>query len=456
MSEKHPIDELFRSGLDEQGATYSDAHWQAMEQMLEGKKRGFFAVYRVYLISALLLLLLGLGYWLIPGEQSGVVTPKPLTQQTDLKENTLQEESRGSTTEAISDTDQEEVTLTDVSAEELQLSLNSTAPTVAAAGVSSIDGVLPVAAQSEQERGHGQEQEQEQENVVIVDDEREVTRRAFNRMSLSSRTIDGFNVLDFLKIPLRANEQLAQPMEFKARKLAWYISPYGRFDNYNRDISGLSDASQKLNEKTMNSWNYGVHVGIGKGDWIFRSGLEYTGLREQTNYETVIDNWSYDSTLVIKKSSYTETPRGTRVAILGYDIDSTLSQERFVDCPDCEVQFNYLTIPVNAQYNLGLGRHSIFAEAGIRYSFLLSASGKYSTNPEQGVSSSMIDLSTTDVLERSLLSAQVGLGYKYHLNHRLALTGALQMSTALGSMFSNYDHAVRLNGMRVGLEWRVR
>ncbi len=452
MSEKHPIDELFRSGLDEQGATYSDAHWQAMEQMLEGKKRGFFAIYRVYLISALLLLLLGLGYWLIPGEQSGVDTPKPLTQQIDLKGNTLQEEPQGSTTEAISDTDQEEVTLTDVSAEELQLSLNSTAPTVAAAGVISIDGVLPVAAQSEQERGHGHGQE----NVVIVNDEREVTRRAFNRMSLSSRTIDGFNVLDFLKIPLRANELLAQPMEFKARKLTCYISPYARFDNHNRDISGLSDASLKLKEKTMNSWNYGVHVGIGKGDWIFRSGLEYTGLREQTNYETVIDNWSYDSTLVIRKPDYTETPRGTRVALLGYDIDSTLSQERSVDCPDCEVKFEYLTIPVKAQYNVGFGRHSVFAEAGIRYSFLLSASGQYSISTDGTESNARIDLSSTDLLERSMLSAQVGLGYKYHLDHRLALTGALQMSTALGSMFSNYDHTVRLNGMRVGLEWRVR
>jgi len=33
MSDKHPIDDLFKSGLDEQGATYSDVQWQAMEEM---------------------------------------------------------------------------------------------------------------------------------------------------------------------------------------------------------------------------------------------------------------------------------------------------------------------------------------------------------------------------------------------------------------------------------------
>jgi len=462
MCEKHPIDELFRSGLDEQGATYSDAHWQAMEQMLEGKKRGFFAMYRVYLISALLLLLLGLGYWLIPGEQSGVDTTKPLTQQTDLKEHTLQEEPQGSTTEAISDTDQEEVTLTDVSAEELQLSLNSTAPTVAAAGVSSIDGVLPVAAQSEHERGHEQGNEQEPqsvsgpENVVANEDNLHIVRRTFSQLLLTSRSFGGFDLSEFLKFPLHANEERADPMETKQSKLAWYVSPYARFDIYDRELGQLSPESQKHNESTLNSWNYGVNFGAGTGNWIFSSGLEYSGLREQTNYQTIIDNWSYDSTLVIRKPDYTETPRGTRVALLGYDIDSTSSQERFVDCPDCEVKFDYLTIPVKAQYNVGFGRHSVFAEAGIRYSFLLSASGQYSISADGTESNTRIDLSSTDLLERSILSAQAALGYKYHLNHRLALTGAVQMSSSLGSMFSNYDHTVRLNGMRVGLEWRVR
>ena len=451
MSDKHPIDDLFKSGLDEQGATYSDAHWHAMEQMLEGKKRGFFALYRVYLISALLLLLLGLGYWLIPGEEHGIDKQTQLSEQGELKEIIPQDrEPQASQTEVNPHKDQEEITLTDVPAEEIQLSLNSTAPTVAAAGVSSIDEVLPVAAQQEQGQG------QRKENMVADVDERDVVRRAFIDLFLPSRSFEGFDVSEFLILPIRAKEPIAEPLEFKHRKLAWYVSPYARFDMYDREIGQLTPGSQKLNENTLNSWNYGVNIGAGKGNWIFSSGLEYTTLREQTNYETVIDNWSYDSTLVIRKPDYTETPRGTRVALLGYDIDSTLSQDRFVDCPDCDVKFEYLTIPIKAQYNMDFGRHSVFAEAGLRYSFLLSASGQYNLNTSGAEPNTRIDLSSTELLQRSILSAQAALGYKYHINHRLALTGALQMSTSLGSMFRSYDHTVRLNGMRVGLQWRVR
>src|SRR5690606_40961319 len=79
--------------------------------------------------------------------------------------------------------------------------------------------------------------------------------------------------------------------------------------------------------------------------------------------------------------NFTQRPDGTYAALVQKQIDTTShTVSDTIDCPDCKVQFQYLSLPLALRYEIDRGSWSYFSEAGLTFSFLNKSQGTYSTS----------------------------------------------------------------------------
>jgi len=111
-----------------------------------------------------------------------------------------------------------------------------------------------------------------------------------------------------------------------------------------------------------------------------------------------------------------------KVAI-GYGVVSNrIRFDRTDDCPSCtevaaqsnHFKYNYISIPVNAQYYFQSDRLDIFGIAGINAQLLTKSKGSY-TSPN-GQDYNLINLSNNTA--KSLFGLEIGAGINYNLSYR--------------------------------------
>lgn len=498
------IDDIFKKGLDGKGMEYSDASWAGMEQMLNTKKVGFFARYKLLLGvgSVLLVSSIALVYLNSLESDTKANTPALVTDSKEPNEHTnevqisvydnptkvtdyetskdpayqkswtpsdQQEELAGSAKNEGSPSSSGKSSLVQTTRTKDSFAVNSSFldPTD--------NGFISSAPLTTTMTSDG---ETELSSDPIVSD-------ATDELLSTAAPSDGIELLvkpnfeevisarptELLNIPYEFTPAGAQKLDFlhspMKRKFAVFLSPYAGYVNYRKN-EALPDFASDFGSNfgksvTQNSFNYGLKVGVKRGNWMLTSGLGVVSLREKTYYTELEEEYSYIQSPKISDINYTTTPRGTRVALVTQQtIDSTLSVSTRQVCEGCEVSFDYVSVPLNLQYNLGNNRLRYFAEVGVSASFLTRARGTYATlknaNGHLTVRSSvqLVDLSTSDDVAKMLLYGNAAVGAKFWLTSKWCLWTSYGYGRGLNSMLGSYEQKPTIQNVRVGMEFKLR
>ena len=498
------IDDIFKKGLDGKGMEYSDASWAGMEQMLNTKKVGFFARYKLLLGvgSVLLVSSIALIYLNSLESDTKANTPAIVADSADPNVHTGEVEiSLYDNPTKVTDyktskdpTYQKSWTPSDQQEELAGSAKNEGSPS--SSGKSSLVKTTPIKDSSAVNSSfldptdNGFRYSEPLTATMTSDGETGLSSApsvsdATDELLSTLAPSDGFELLvkpkfqevisarptELLNIPYEFTPAGAQKLDFlhspKKRKFAVFLSPYAGYVNYrkNEALPKLaSDFESNLGKSVMQtSFNYGLNVGVKRGNWMLTSGLGIVSLQEKTYYTESEEEYSYIQSPKISDINYTTTPRGTRVALVTQQtIDSTLSVTTRQVCEGCEVSFDYVSVPLNLQYNLGKRRLRYFAEVGVSASFLTSARGTYATlknaNGHLTVlpSVQLVDLSTSDDIAKMLLYGNAAVGAKFWLTSKWCLWTSYGYGRGLNSMLGSYEQKPTIQNVRVGMEFKLR
>ncbi|HAV25875.1 MAG TPA: hypothetical protein DCX01_06830, partial [Bacteroidetes bacterium] len=308
------IDDIFKKGLDGKGMEYSDASWAAMEGMLGGKKVGFFARYKLLLGlgSVLLISSMGLWYFINQNKANTVNTPSVVAYNeentaiyktphyVDTAKSTDYESSKVlATEESSTPLVNKEVTIVQVRAPRTRKTADiQETGTVkvddskgkssdnTTAGITTLDPMdngfrnyepLTVStAGSTQTNSTDVTSSSEAETLVKPNFQEVILTNGIGMNEFGYEvSANGTDSLDFLKNPTK-------------RKFAFYVSPYAGYVNYTKNTvlpERASDEQDNLGKSnTANAYNYGLNVGVKKGNWMLSSGLTMLSLKEKTYY----------------------------------------------------------------------------------------------------------------------------------------------------------------------------
>lgn len=500
------IDEIFKKGLDGKGMEYSDASWASMEQVLNTKKVGFFGRYKLLLGLGSLLLVSSIAFVCFEKLESNTATNTPtvannsseseayssadeLTKYNDGIKTTDYQQSNDpkyvkNWTPAVSNGDNSGSRIVNEKRSNAVIgSSGREANSINNSAISTLENISIRTAQPIRDVSVPSKISEES-GVVIISDKTEES------LPLSVVTINTSPTLkqetlikkDFAPVVTTLSKSLSSidyklgtksldKMDFlpnpNKKKARLYLSPYAGYVNYEKSVVlpvSLRDENNNLgNSETQSSWNYGINVGLKKGNWMLSTGLGVLSLREKTNYITQKEAYTYTTAPRIVNGEYTTTPRGTRVALVSQTtIDSTLVSTTSNACNDCNVSFNYVSVPLSLQYNFGKSRLRYFAEAGVTASFLQNAKGDYalpevitidSVSQSNGV---IVDLTKSEDVSKMLLQANAAVGVKFWLTPRWNLWTSYGYGMGLNSMLSTYEQKPTLQNLRVGVEFKLR
>lgn len=169
-----------------------------------------------------------------------------------------------------------------------------------------------------------------------------------------------------------------------------------------------------------------LQLSVRKNHVVITTGIQQLPLRIYTRYPMVSGTTTYDTSRVMVNKNYTQTPRGTRVALLSQRVDSTTTVQTNTECRDCQVKINYLNVPVLMGYSVGRNRLKVQLNAGIQLNLLSTSSGLYALNDatvqlDGKTVLKKADLASEDVLRKVNVSTGYGLGVNYSLHHRVTL-----------------------------------
>lgn len=490
------IDELFKNGLNGKGMEYSDASWAGMEQMLHGKKLGFFARHKLLLgiVGILLFSSATLFYYANNSTRKTANTPavvsdhtlnekgisvydnptKVTDYETSKDQNYLKSWTSSIEQENSSTTRADAVSTPWVRSEAIKQENNVLySPKSSRAGAGAKDDVSKT--ELPREISRVQDVVSEGVNTSDVIQNEVEPKQSVGIKDVLAKT-NGGNLIKASRIDFAGFSTNTSPLDrsvldflppAKRRKYGLYLSPFAGLVNYSKSVNTpkfVTDDNDNFSKSSpQQSVNYGINVGVKKGKWMLSTGIGILELSERTFYTTQMDEYEYTTAPRITNAQYTTTPRGTRVALITETrIDSTLISTTVNECAGCEVQFNYVSVPLQVQYTAGRSRVRGFLEVGVVASFLQNANGVYATlkdaNSDLAVvpSTQLVDLSTTDEVSKILMQASAAVGAKLWLAPRWNVWSSYGYGFGLNSMLRSYEQNANLQNVRVGLEFKLK
>ena len=493
------IDDIFKKGLDSKGMEYSDASWAGMEQMLNTHKVGFFARYRLLLGFGSLLLISGITFLCYEQSDATVNTPAVLADMPLDKNATEADMTTGIPHRLAKPSDKTPVLVIEpektaatgqgaVSAsphkdevtkptgiatntassnatylDPTDNGFRNTEPYVPITG----DRISVLAASVNNGANVGQASmtsngvstaawpSLESDTLLKADFMHEITANGI--------TVSGFAY----DLSFHSPAKMAFLSYPSKKKFSIYLSPYAGYVNYAKNAmipEDITDEEGNLGKSNaQNSYNYGLNVGVKRGKWMLSSGIGVLRLKEYTNYTETSEAYTYTTAPRISNNRYATTPRGTRVVLITQqNVDSTLVSTTNQVCEGCGVSFNYISVPLNLQYNFGKNRLRYFAEAGLNTLILQKAKGNYALpQPMQADSiavpgTSIVALANSEEVSKIVLQANAAVGVKLWLTPRWNLWSSYGYGLGLNSILSSYEQKPRNQYLRLGVEFKLR
>lgn len=444
MTKRKTIDELFREGLDGKGLSYDPKFWEAAQAGMPaigkssatGKRRRLALLALLFLFSGSVLFWLG---YKLNGSDAGNSTVKTETALSTSPSNSPEQASVQPDANEISPLVQMDASSDPISLE------TSSQPAVA----TSILSPTPM-------RSSSADPSASEENRATTANPIVSTPRAFEALQLRSRFGLSFGSGAILSHSASTLGTQKNTFSYKPNAWAWYLAPEMGITSVQRELPGNEANALKQSEQVLNSSHLGLHLRAKKGHWTLSAGIGNLNVREAHNYSEEQTKWQYDTSVVLVRPYYTETKRGTRVALLERMIDSSSTTSTTVPCPDCETQFRYLRIPVSIQYEVGTGRLLGFGGLGLNYMRIISTEGSYAIpGAGDGVFTVQDELDNS-TMRRDLFLWQAEAGLKYRLTHKWNVSGSMSMGASNQSIFESYTHRLSIRQVQIGLEYRLR
>ena len=136
-----------------------------------------------------------------------------------------------------------------------------------------------------------------------------------------------------------------------------------------------SAETQRGSERLLPLWDYSLQVLAVKRRISLSAGLGYKRTLMQSHYSVQTTHETYDTSFIMVNPFYSQTPGGSRIALLKTQIDTSRSTFENVPFPNAKTHFSYLSIPLQAAYTVHHRKLAIGFEAGFNTLFLLQARG---------------------------------------------------------------------------------
>ncbi|MBO6517374.1 MAG: hypothetical protein JJ975_12570 [Bacteroidia bacterium] len=453
----NPIDDIFNKGLSGKGKEYAPEQWQEVEKLLEPKKRFWLTTSFKY--AVLLILAAATTVWLLTVDQTKDIVQK----QEDMRSSEPSSESTTKTEPTLEYTeeltiDQDVTSLPDQEAkphlprEKQQVHDQTTKVLMHSTPRRATENPeMHDFYQSERVFGSG-------DSALAMNDDlgnREITEEV-RRTDVVFEDL-GLQPYDDVLLVTSEGVNLEEIKRDKqGKKQAWSmsLSPYYMFTQYDRNYSVMHIGSLKQSETALNRPGMGLDFALNKGNWMVKTGVSFVRFAERTNYTTTGTNWAYDTTLVLVKRKYTQSPRGKDIALVEKRVDSVGTRFTVNACPDCEVEFRYTSIPLKTGYVFRNKWFDCFVEAGGAVSFLSSTKGVYTVRdvPMTDNAFNLSDLETVNELNKSVLSVGGSVGVRRRFTSLFGVWASYGYETGIGSMMVGYDQRWGLQQARFGVE----
>lgn len=206
----------------------------------------------------------------------------------------------------------------------------------------------------------------------------------------------------------------------------------------------------KKNEHHLKTVSFQLNLTFKRKNIVFGTGLGMQSQQILTNYVSESNVLQFDTTLRLVNPSYSRTPKGTNIALLLEDIDTSVLTRQHVMFVNNKAVFNYVKVPLFIRYEFGINDLDLFVETGLNTQFLHGIKGKY-LSKLNGEFIEM-DLSQSKDYNKLLISYQMAFGLKYKLSRRVNFIGLYSIQESLNSVIKSYQQSIRQNTMNVGVE----
>jgi hypothetical protein len=444
MNEKHPIDDLFQSKLENSGLPYSSDYWAGAESVIVSAKKP--AAKRrtlIYLIGFLVLISVSLLTLIIKSDSKSAKQAKTTPSEKETEYRTNQRAIDNSTE------------LSQDQLGETKVENNETIATE-----------FPRQAAPKNQTKPNHSFISSKKSSPFTDKRAAATAQGaslvssyspFSMIQIAPKWLLQFELYHHIDSnPMfRLDEKTF--IQHKNSKWSWFLSPQYSFGIFDKTGEGLTSNEVQWKADPKICTTYGLNVLAKHGHWGFKTGIIHQTLNERVNYSKSVEEWNFDTSANYSIYGYTITPRGTKVAYLRRNVDSTQSIHNEPICDNCLIQFKYISIPLLVQYEWTKKRNIFFVESGISYHMLQQSVGTYLIeDASQPKGFEEVDLSSSNYLNSSLFWIHLNIGAKYRLNSKLNAFGSIGLSQSTNSLLSTNAQKANVKNINLGLEYRLK
>lgn len=463
------IDDIFKDGLGESGLPYSESEWIAAEKLIAAKSgaASFWTLKKIGLLVAFIAVISS-SLWFILYKED---------------ENKLQESAiANNTNPALLPLDTTTINSKKISSNTEQITQNRSAASAAEPETRISDAPNGLVTSVRQNPAINAVTNNPEENDYVADNEVDVPEGtsvntevnaeaeqslkepseqkpkrifAFKEANLKLKWPASFAFSQWLNQSLAIDGQnltidQAQSLASVSKTYQLYLEAFSSHYSTSRK-EGNTASRNGESETLLNTSEYGGKIGVQWKNISVSTGLSKLSFQELTNYSRDIPVYGYDTSLVLVKRNYENNPRGKPVALIEERIDSTVVGSRSViDCSDCKVRIDYLSIPLDVQFEKSKGRGGIFGKLGTSLNIPSATTGSYLLPNPNGEDLQELN---SDLLNK-YWTVQIGVGLRYGLSSHLDVWTNVEASRAFGSRFSAMDMRYSLLGLRAGLRYK--
>lgn len=445
------IDDIFKKGLAQKGLGYTDDYWKEMEVLLDGNKKGFIIKNKWVLFLLALFTIGGMCYTLIPRKE----------QPTRVIQNAFKQPSK------INSASIHTYPTTSTNNNTTKIAQKSKFNKPKQANI--IDKVSIEKSIAAQESG-----------VATPHHKNNIAGKKAQKQSTPSSTFDKANDFGnnkntrikaammhlnsraFYLFPEYLNEPFSpktkQIIGYKLPKWYFYLAPYLQLNQLTNKVQLATESHLKKEEKPLATLGYGLNVLAKKGKWVVKTGLNSYKVKVSTNYSDVQKTFTYDTSFKLVILNYTQTPRGSNVALLQNKIDTIAgNSQSVVNCVDCITQFNFVSIPLALQYEWRKNRFIYFAELGTALSFLTKSKGIYAVSETTNSPLLVKDLANVEkTINKTQWQINGAIGIKFRVIKNISIWSSYAYNYGVSSMFNTYSQKSRTQQLNLGLELGLR
>ena len=247
------------------------------------------------------------------------------------------------------------------------------------------------------------------------------------------------------------NERVNQILVKKKNRWIAYLSPLLAINQSELSQKQFNSLPlNKKNEQHLKTLSFQLNLTFKRKNIVFGTGLGLQSQQILTNYVSESNVLQFDTTLRLINPSFSKTPKGTNIALLFEDIDTSVLRKQQVMFVDNKAVFNYVHVPVFARYEFSFNKLAFFIQTGMSADFLYRVQGKYLSKSNQEFKE--LDLNQSKDYKKQILSSQVAFGLKCNISRKVNIVSMYSFQQTLTSMVKSYHQSINQRSFKIGLE----